>query len=426
MPEILLHYIWQKHLWLSYKQSTTSGEAIEIVSTGEYNTHSGPDFSNAHIRIGTQDWVGNIEIHINSSDWYKHKHHTDAAYDNTILHVVCNADKEVINSRGERIPQCELQYPQGQDYLSQWLSFARKMQSPLFHIECSHQLESDSTLLTQGWKKALLLKRLECKRKSIKQLLEITQNSWTHAFYISLAHNFGFHTNGIAFETLAIQTPLSCLLKHRDNLFQVTAILLGQSGLLNKENIVDQEQELLYKEYEFLRQKFSLTPMSASMWKKARMRPQNAPEVRIRQFARLIHQSEFLFSNLMQAKDIDSMVKLFEPLNSETYDRMSTPPSMGRKSIDILLINTILPYQYAYAMVQQKTEVEESVKVLMEKIPAEDNAIIRQWKMLGQKVESAADTQALLHLFQNYCQPHQCYNCQVGYQIFGQKQLSLF
>jgi hypothetical protein len=162
------------------------------------------------------------------------------------------------------------------------------------------------------------------------------------------------------------------------------------------------------------------------MWKKARMRPQNAPEVRIRQFARLIHQSEFLFSNLMQAKDIDSMVKLFEPLNSETYDRMSTPPSMGRKSIDILLINTILPYQYAYAMVQQKTEVEESVKVLMEKIPAEDNAIIRQWKMLGQKVESAADTQALLHLFQNYCQPHQCYNCQVGYQIFGQKQLSLF
>ena len=196
--------------------------------------------------------------------------------------------------------------------------------------------------------------------------------------------------------------------------------------MLNKENIVDQEQELLYKEYEFLRQKFSLTPMSASMWKKARMRPQNAPEVRIRQFARLIHQSEFLFSNLMQAKDIDSMVKLFEPQNSETYDRMSTPPSMGRKSIDILLINTILPYQYAYAMVQQKTEVEESVKVLMEKIPAEDNAIIRQWKMLGQKVESAADTQALLHLFQNYCQPHQCYNCQVGYQIFGQKQLSLF
>jgi hypothetical protein len=426
MPEILLHYIWQKHLWLSYKQTTTTGETIEIVSTGQYNTHAGPDFSNAHIRIGAQDWVGNVEIHINASDWYKHKHHRDSAYDNTILHVVCNADKEITNSKGECIPQCELQYSHSQDYLSQWLRCAKKMQSPLFHIECSHQLELDTTLLTYGWKKALLLKRLECKRKSIQQLLEITQNSWTHAFYISLAHNFGFHTNGIAFETLAIQTPLSCLLKHRDNLFQITAILLGQSGLLNAESIIDKEKELLYREYEFLRQKFLLIPMHASMWKRARMRPQNAPEVRIRQFARLIHQSEFLFSNLMKTQDIESMVKLFEPMANETYDYINTPPALGRKSIEILLINTILPYQYAYAMTQHKTEIEEDITSLMEQISAEDNAVIRQWKILGQKVESAADTQALLHLFQNYCQPHQCYNCQVGYQIFAQRQLSLF
>lgn len=426
MPEILLHYIWQKRLWSGLPQYTTAGEAIEIISTGQYNTNAGPDFCNAHIRIGKQEWIGNIEIHIHASDWYKHQHHTNPAYDNTILHVVCVADKDINNTKGEKIPQCELQYPHHQDYMSEWLKYAQQVQSPSYHIECSNQLQNDTTLITYGWKRALLLKRLECKFKSIEQLLSITQNSWSHAFYISLAHNFGFHTNGIPFETLAMQTPLSCLLKHRDNLFQVTAILLGQSGLLNEQTALGKEQKALWMEYDFLRKKFSLTPMNASIWKKSRMRPQNAPEIRIRQFAQLIHQSEFLFSDLMQAKNIDTMVRILQTPITKNNEQFSSPPTLGRKSIDILLINTIIPYQYAYNKAQHKTDNEVDILNLIEQIPAEDNSIIRQWKMLGQSIQSAADTQALLHLFQNYCQPHQCYNCQVGYQIFAQRQLTLF
>jgi hypothetical protein len=426
MPEILLHYIWQQRLWSGFEQTTTDGLSVEIISTGQYNRNAGPDFSNAHVRIGQQDWIGNIEIHIHASDWYKHKHHTDGAYDNTILHIVCVADKDIENTRGEKIPQCELRYPADRDYMSEWLVHAQEMQMPVYHIECSHQLQSDASLMTEGWKKTLLLKRLECKRQSILQLLSITQNSWTHAFYISLAHNFGFHTNGIAFETLAIQTPLSCLLKHRDSLFQVTAILLGQSGLLNADTAIDGERKALWNEYEFLSKKFSLTPMHASLWKKARMRPQNAPEVRIRQFAQLIHHSEFLFSKLIQAQDIDTMVDILQVEVQDTDTRISLSPKLGRKSIEILLINTVIPYQYAYAIAQQKVKNDATVLQLMEAIPAEDNSIIRQWKMLGQTIHSAADTQALIHLYQNYCQPHQCYNCQVGYQIFNQRQLSLF
>lgn len=426
MPEILLHYIWQQRLWSGFEQTTTDGLSVEIISTGQYNRNAGPDFSSAHVRIGQQDWIGNIEIHIHASDWYKHKHHTDGAYDNTILHIVCVADKDIENTRGEKIPQCELRYPADRDYMSEWLVHAQEMQMPVYHIECSHQLQSDASLMTEGWKKTLLLKRLECKRQSILQLLSITQNSWTHAFYISLAHNFGFHTNGIAFETLAIQTPLSCLLKHRDSLFQVTAILLGQSGLLNADTAIDGELKALWNEYEFLSKKFSLTPMHASLWKKARMRPQNAPEVRIRQFAQLIHHSEFLFSKLIQAQDIDTMVDIMQVEVQDTDTRISLSPKLGRKSIEILLINTVIPYQYAYAIAQQKVKNDATVLQLMEAIPAEDNSIIRQWKMLGQTIHSAADTQALIHLYQNYCQPHLCYNCQVGYQIFSQRQLSLF
>lgn len=422
MPEILLHYIWQKRIWAGFPQTTTDGKPIEVVSVGQYNIHAGPDFSNAHIRIDGQDWVGNIEIHVCASDWYKHRHHMDAAYDNTILHVVAKADKEVCNTRGERLPQCELQYPHGQDYLTQLLHSTEWHASLSGIPDCGKQLLENPTLLTQDWKKNLLEKRLECKRQSITQLLGITQQSWAHAFYISLAHNFGFHTNGMPFEALALATPLSCLQKHRNSLFQLTAILLGQSGLL--EPRAKNQEPGLWEEYCFLQKKFSLQPIEASMWKKARMRPQNAPEVRIRQFAHLIYQSEFLFAQLMEAQSTEKMFELLSLQydNEDVYNRVQRPLPLGKNSIAILLINTVIPYKYAYT---QHPHIEDAIEWL-NNIPKEDNTIIRKWAMLGQDIRSAADTQALIHLYQNYCQPHLCFNCHVGYQVFGQQQLSLF
>ena len=346
----------------------------------------------------------------------------DAAYDNTILHVVAKADKEVCNTRGERLPQCELQYPHGQDYLTQLLHSTEWHASLSGIPDCSKQLLENPTLLTQDWKKNLLEKRLECKRQSITQLLGITQQSWAHAFYISLAHNFGFHTNGLPFEALALATPLSCLQKHRNSLFQLTAILLGQSGLL--EPRAKNQEPGLWEEYCFLQKKFSLQPIEASMWKKARMRPQNAPEVRIRQFAHLIYQSEFLFAQLMEAQSTEKMFELLSLQydNEDVYNRVQRPLPLGKKSIAILLINTVIPYKYAYT---QHQHIEDAIEWL-NNIPKEDNTIIRKWAMLGQDIRSAADTQALIHLYQNYCQPHLCFNCHVGYQVFGQQQLSLF
>lgn len=424
MPEILLHYIWQKQIWAGFSQYTTDGQPIEIISVGQHNTHAGPDFKNAHIRIDRQDWFGNVEIHVHSSDWYKHHHNTDPAYDNTILHIVSQADKEVRNSHDEKIPQCELQYPHNKDYLTQLFNQALLMNTSLEMIDCSKQLLAEPNLLTIGWKKKLLEKRLECKHQSIKQLLTITQGSWAHAFYISLAHNFGFHTNGLPFESLALATPLSCLQKHHNSFFQLTALLLGQSGLLEDQKSENEENFGLWNEYCFLQKKFSLLPMDKSMWKKARMHPQNAPEVRIRQFAHLMYQSEHLFADLMEAKTVDQMMNLLSMQygSESTYTRVQRPFPLGKKSIEILLINTIIPYKYAYEL---NSKIDDAISWL-EHIKKEDNNIIRQWTMLGQKIHSAADTQALIHLYQNYCQPHLCFNCHIGHQVFTYKQLELF
>lgn len=407
MPEILLHYIWEHCLWAGFEQQTTDGKTVEILSPGEHNRDAGPDYSHAHIRIDGHEWVGNIEIHVCSSDWQKHRHQLDKAYDNIILHVVRTADKPVYNSKGEAIPQCELHYPDGKDYLTGLFEAARMMDSAAGRIGCAEQLLKEPELMTEGWRKTLLHKRLECKRASIERLLEITKGSWEHALYISLARNFGFHTNSVPFEELAINTPLSYLRKHRNSLFQLTALLLGQAGLI-------QNDKALEKEYEFLRTKFSLTPLDASVWKNARLRPQNSPELRIRQFAQLIFQSESLLSKILDTDDLKNLIPLF------AVDKM------GRSSIDILLINTVIPYKYAYALHKQDTEKAEQAMALMEYIAPENNTIIRQWRILGQQVNNAADTQALLHLYQNYCQHHECINCEVGYKIFENRQLLLF
>ena len=268
MPEILLHYIWQRELFRSFPQYTTDGRHIDVLSVGVHNTDAGPDFSDVHLRVTDSngksiDWVGNIEIHVRASDWFKHRHHLDKAYDSVILHVVRDADKQVFNSQGEAIAQCALQYPTDQDYLSQLVADAHLMDSAYLTHRCANVLLKDPNLLTLGWKQTMLTRRLNCKKDSIRRLLALTTNSWEEAFYISLAHYFGFHTNGIPFEQLAINTPLSCLRKHKDNLLQLTAILMGQSGLLD-------ESDELYSEYAFLRTKFALQPINPSMWKLGR------------------------------------------------------------------------------------------------------------------------------------------------------------
>lgn len=418
MPEIVLHYIWQQRLWASMEQFTTDGEPIEILSVGMHNRDAGPDFSHAHVRIGQQEWVGNIEMHVRASDWHRHHHDKDAAYNSVILHIVCENDEQAYNARGEKITQCVLRFPQQRDYLSQLFSHAMQMDSAWATITCHQTLLHNPALLTQGWRDALLQQRMDCRVQSINRLLTITKQNWNEAFYITLAHNFGFHTNSLPFESLALHTPLLYLLKHRDNLFQITAMLLGQSGLLTAQTANTEEELALWNEYCFLQKKFSLQPIDGAMWKRARMRPQNAPQLRIRQFAQLICETDGLISKIFEQDTIDGMRELIAKPRALRTQSLVLPPRLGSKSVDILIINTFLPYRYAYAQYMHNGQkMEESVR-LMADIPAEDNRIIRQWRMIGQVVRSAADTQALIHLYQHYCQNEQCLHCEVASQVF--------
>ncbi len=334
MPELLLHYIWH-----------TDGRRIEVIDVGLHNSDAGPDFFNAKLRIDGVLWIGNIEIHVLSSDWYRHGHNTDNKYDNIILHVVRRADKEVYNSRGESIAQCELQYPHEEKRLERLLIDRLSL--------CSDRLIADPTLLTDNWRQKLLNDRMQKKADAINQLLSVSGNNWEEAFYVTLAHNFGFHTNSLPFELVAKSLPLAYILKHRDNLFQLEALLFGQSGLLTQKDATDDYSRSLYQEYLFLQKKFSLMPIDGSMWKLLRMHPQNFPHRRIAQFAALLHKSEFLFSSIIEKDNLKELRDCFVAPTSEYwhnhYRFAAESPAMnseiGRSAVDVLLINTVAPYK---------------------------------------------------------------------------------
>lgn len=406
MPELLLHDIWAKGLFLSLPQFTTDGQPLEVINRGQHNFDQGPDFQGAVIRIGNINWSGNVEIHVKSSDWYKHGHQHDKAYDNIILHVVLKADKPVYTTTGQPIPQCELQFLPSSTYLSQMLADKSSI--------CAQRLFAYPELVRDDWKDTLLRDRMYKKSLAIKQLLQQNKNNWEQAFYITLAHNFGFHTNGLPFEWLAKQTPLPYLLKHRSSLFQLEAILYGQSGLLTPQTAKDEYTERLLNEYTFLQKKFSLRPVDGSKWKHMRMRPQNFPEVRIAQLAALIHTSESLFSQILQENDLGRLRELFAVAASDYWHNAK----VGRAAVDVLIINSVVPYKYAWGEAHADSALKQDAFRLLAEIPAEKNHITEQWRMLGVPVLNAADSQTFIHLYQDYCIRHRCLNCDIGYQIF--------
>ena len=404
MPELLLHYIWMHRKFAAFPQFTTMGKELEIINVGKYNTDSGPDFFAATIRIGDTMWTGNVEMHIFASEWYRHKHHQDPAYDSVILHVVCHADKQVYNTKGEAIEQCELRFPDSEMQLGEFLSSREQL--------CHTAISDNPALMSDNWKHTLLLQRIQDKADDISELLRLTRQSWEDAFYITLAHNFGFHTNGLPFEMLAKHTPLAYLRKHRESLFQLTAILLGQAGL-----ITPQDEELR-REYAFLKTKFSLTPIDASTWKYLRMRPQNFPDVRVRQFAQLIHRVDNLFSSLVMLTDLKQLRRLLRGDEGELR--------LGQSSADLIIINSVIPYMYAYGKERGDDRLVDRALRLLSELPAETNHIISEWKALGLSIASAAESQAYIQLTTRYCKDSRCMYCDVGLSIFTKNADTLY
>ena len=418
MKESILHYVWQYKLFTAHNLETTDGEKVEIIDVGRYNTDAGPDFFNAKVKIGHTIWAGNIEIHINSSEWNKHKHQIDSAYNNVILHVVHNADCNVYGSDGKCIPQLELTFPRQIEENYEQLFSETKW------IPCAEKIKFVSSVFIQSWKTALLTERMEQKMNVIESLLANNNQHWEEAFYITLARSFGFGTNSLAFESLAKSLPVSVLGKHKDNLFQLEALLFGQAGLLHQNESIKYVVDLR-KEYDFLRTKFSLTPIDGTLWKFLRLRPDNFPHIRIAQFAALIHSSSKLFSKIVECPNLDYLRQLFDCELSAYWknhylfsaESAFNNKKLGVQSVNSILINTVVPFLFCYASHKNDDELKDKALQILEEIPSERNSIITNWQNIGLSSTSAYDSQALIQLKKQYCDEKKCLRCRIGHKV---------
>ncbi len=365
-------------------------------------------------------WVGNIEIHKKSSDWIVHNHQTNKAFDNVILHVVETPDQLIHRSNGEEIPSFVLKYPVHLKMNYQNLLDAKTW------IACENKFHKiDPVILQLGFNR-LMIERLENKTEEILIRLQQNNNDWNTTFYQMLARMFGFKVNAVPFEMLAKSMPIEVLAKHKSSIFQIEAMLFGNSGLLNDQLLGDDYYINLRNEYSHLYKKYKLKGIESHLWKFMRLRPGNFPTVRISQFAALIHHSHGLFSKIIEIENLDELKKLFKVKASEywnahySFNKKSTRDSikeLGETSVDMLIINVVIPFLFVYGEKQNKEYLKNRALEFLDQLPAEVNSIIEKWGKLGVNARSAFESQALLQLKNKFCDQKKCLNCQIGVKL---------
>jgi hypothetical protein len=413
MTEKLLQFIWQFQYFNVKELSLTNGQSLQIVHPGTPNTNQGPDFLQARIIIDKTVWAGNIELHIKTSDWYKHQHESDSNYDNVILHVVFEDDQPVAI---RILPTLVLRDRIPGILLEQYEEWMRRRS----FISCETQIGLVHPLVWTNWKERLLISRLERKSAEVKKFLSENNQHWEESLWWLISRNFGTGINSDAFEELARTIKISLLARHKQQIHQLEALLFGQSGLLNRE-FNEAYPIMLQKEYRFLKKKYELKGIRQGMHL-LRMRPGNFPTVRLAQLAMLLHNSSQLFSFIKDTFDLSCIKQTLQVTANDywhyhyVFDEPSVyqPKKIGESMIDNLIINTIVPVLFTYGIVFKNNSYKQRALSWLEQTQFENNRIIRKFRETGISVLSAFDTQALLEMKKQFCDQQRCLECAVG------------
>ena len=420
MKEAFLHYVWKYTLFSVTDLYSSLKERIVIVKNGTYNTNSGPDFLNAQLKIDNQFWSGNIEIHLKSSDWYLHNHEVDSNYDAVILHVVWEHDADIYMKNNRPIPTLVLKDLVDQNLLK---NYTNLLSSKTLWIPCQNQITSIDSFTFFNWKERLFFERLESKSIVICDLLKTSNNNFEAVLFQLLAKNFGLKVNADSFLQLAQSIDFSIIRKEQFNEQKLAALLFGQAGFFD--GMVEEEYFLLLKnEYDYLKHKYNLYPISNKQFSFFRMRPNNFPTIRIAQLVSLFSEQQNLFSKLMKIEKLDAFYTLFSLSVNDFWKIHYTFETRSKKSdkkltksfIDLLLINTIIPLKFVYQKNRGGAD-EENILKLIQQIKPEKNSIISKFSELKINSTSAFQTQALLELKNNYCAPKRCLECAIGNKL---------
>lgn len=417
--ELLYQYLWKQRM-MGRRCVTVRGEDVEILYAGIHNTDAGPDFHDARIRIAGQVWAGNVEIHVRASDWHRHGHDNDPAYQNVILHAVAVDDTRVTGADGREIPQMVISLPES--FYRMYEALSRRINA----VACEHYLHLVPDLTRTDWLSTLGVERLQAKARRIMDCAQSLGNDWNRTCFVSLARALGFNLNGDPFEILARSIPLNIIHHHSDDILQIEALLFGQAGMLDTSlHIFDEYYQTLAREYFFLARKYGLRPMNVNMWKYARTRPQNFPHHRIALLSAAMTDGFTMLSDIWERRnnpdDIRELFRLTPSPYWLTHSDFDTPGSsaghLSSGAVDLLMINFTAPMLYAYSAARGDYESAEGAMAIWEGLNPENNTFIRQWRSAGMQPENAADSQALLQLRKNYCDYARCLECRFAAAI---------
>lgn len=415
-----MQYVWQFRLIPSIKLSTVDGRRISIINPGMINSDSGPDFFNADIKIDGQQWIGNVEIHVRASDWFRHGHDKDPAYDSVILHVVEYDDAPVFRTNGQRIPQMELKCEPNLN-----AHFNALVSSSPVQLPCGMQIKSIPNVYISDWIDSLAIQRLQDKAEALTTLTKNLNGDWASGIYTFIARALGFGKNADPFERLARSTPLKYLRHHTDNITAIESMLFGQAGMLGLSYPDNEYYRQLQRDYDFYRQKFNLTKPNSLGWKMSKLRPQNFPHRRIAYLAALV--ANGIASPYGYHRD-DTLQTIREKIDLQltgywsrhyTFSSETAPFAiqMSRASLDLILINAIIPTLYAWGTyTNEQWMIDQAIDYLHEMKP-ENNMLVRLFTDLGIKCPDAFTSQGIIQLRRKYCEQRQCLNCRLGHRI---------
>lgn len=420
MNEDFLHYVWKFQKFSTTKFFTINSEEIKVLKVGEHNHNAGPDFFNSQVSINGQLWVGNVEIHLKSSDWYAHHHEKDSNYDNVILHVVWQHDTEIFRKDNTAIATLELKPFVDKLLLLKYKKLFSKKQK---WINCENDFKNVNSFVLENWIDRLYLERLEQKSQLIETVLKNTNSHWEAVLFRLLCKNFGLKVNSEAFYSVASSFDFSLIKKCSKDDLDLEALFYGQAGLLETKK-EDAYFISLYTQYAYLKHKYKLNNSSVIVPKYFRLRPPNFPTIRLSQLAVLYAEKQSLFSEIIKAKNISDIYSMFTVSASVYWDKhynfgvssSKRKKKLTKKFIDLLLINTIIPIKFSYAKSLGK-DISEEIISLTTSIIKEDNTIIKKFVELSPFVKNAMQSQALLQLKNEYCNTHKCLQCAIGNSI---------
>lgn len=415
-----MQYVWQHRLWQPAMMMTVDGRRVSVLDPGRLNTDAGPDFFNAKVRIDGHVWAGDVEIHVRASDWHRHHHDGDPAYDSVILHVVDYDDAMIRRSDGVVIPQ--LRMPCAPEFHRLYSAMVSRSD---IDLPCGGSIAEIPPIYMSDWMSALAYERLYAKTDRISGLLDRLAGDWESVCYVTVARALGFGINGDPFERLALSVPRMMIGKHRDSLLTVEALLLGQSGLLPESG--DSYSQALNREYEYMAHKFGMRAPQSLGWKMARMRPANFPQRRIALLAALMTDGNRLMSRLLEVRTPDDAARLLNPPMSEYWKHHYTfgaaseraCGAMSRTSVNGLIINAIVPLMFGYGQAHDDPTLTDRAIDLLSQLPPESNSLVEMFARAGLKADNAMTSQALIQLRRAYCETHKCLYCRIGHRLLA-------